>query len=115
MDTQYAAAGKESPVWSVDIKPKIIPMHAKVLEQIHSAPLRESEQVLACCIIAREKLEVGDYDAGCSVLRTWWKVGESPSHQGLSQRSAAELLLTTGVLTDSVARAKQPVVGQGLA
>ena len=37
-------------------------MNAKVLEQFHSAPLRESEQVLACCIIAREKLEVGDYD-----------------------------------------------------
>src|SRR6266404_2610688 len=90
-------------------------MKAKVLEQFHSAPLRESEQVLACCIIAREKLEVGDYDAGCSVLRTWWKIGESPSHQGLNQRSAAELLLTTGVLTDSVARAKQVLGGQRLA
>jgi signal transduction histidine kinase/ActR/RegA family two-component response regulator/predicted negative regulator of RcsB-dependent stress response len=90
-------------------------MNAKVLEQIHSAPLKESEQVLACCIIAREKLEVGDYDAGCSVLRAWWKVGESPNHQGLTQRSAAELLLTAGVLTDSVARAKQVLGGQRLA
>ena len=90
-------------------------MKAKVLEQFHSAPLRESEQVLACCIIAREKLEVGDYDAGCSVLRTWWKIGESPSHQGLNQRSAAELLLTAGVLTDSIARAKQVLGGQRLA
>src|SRR5258705_13666275 len=90
-------------------------MNAKVLEQIHSAPLGESEQVLACCTIAREKLEVGDYDGGCAVLRTWWKVGESPIHQGLNQRSAAELLLTAGVLTDSVARAKQVVGGQRLA
>ena len=90
-------------------------MNAKVLEQIHSAPLGESEQVLACCTIAREKLEVGDYDGGCAVLRTWWKVGESQIHQGLSQRSAAELLLTAGVLTDSVARAKQVVGGQKLA
>src|SRR5258705_3142120 len=90
-------------------------MNAKVLEQIHSTPLGESEQVLACCTIAREKLEVGDYDGGCAVLRTWWKVGESPIHQGLNQRSAAELLLTAGVLTDSVARAKQVVGGQRLA
>src|SRR6266404_8394391 len=90
-------------------------MKAKVLEQFHSAPLRESEQVLACCIITREKLEVGDYDAGCSVLRTWWKIGELPSHQGLNQRSAAELLLTAGVLTDSIARAKQVLGGQRLA
>jgi len=35
-----------------------------------------SDQVVECCRIAREKLEVGDYDAGCAVLQRWWKIGQ---------------------------------------
>ncbi len=85
------------------------------LERIEASPLKESEQVQACCTIAREQLEVGDYDSGCGVLRPWWKVGETPNQQGLSQRAAAELFLTAGILTDSVARSKQVPGGQRLA
>jgi len=77
--------------------------------------LGESERVLACCTIAREKIEVGDYDAGCSVLAPWWKIAEWPNQTGLTRIAAAELLLTTGSLTDSVARAKKIVGGQRLA
>src|SRR4029079_12549753 len=78
-------------------------------------PLRDSERVLACCTIAREKIEVGDYDAGCVVLAPWWKLGEWPNQKGLDRLAAAELLLTTGSLSDSVVRAKRIVGGQRLA
>jgi hypothetical protein len=74
--------------------------------------LGESERVLACCTIAREKIEVGDYDAGCVVLAPWWKLGEWPNQKGLDRLAAAELLLTTGSLSDSVVRAKRIVGGQ---
>ncbi len=70
---------------------------------------------MACCTIAREKIEIGDYDAGCGVLAPWWKLGEWPNQKGLDRLAAAELLLTTGVLTDSVARAKRIVGGQRFA
>ena len=48
-----------------------------------------SEQVEACCAIAREKLERGDYDEGCAALRQWWTVGKWPKHSGLNDRAAA--------------------------
>src|SRR5437868_9816218 len=81
----------------------------------HADSLQESERVRACCTIAREKIEIGDYDAGCSALAPWWKQGEWPNQKGLDQLAAAELLLITGCLTDSVARAKRIVGGQRLA
>jgi len=77
--------------------------------------LRESDRVLACCTIAREKIEIGDYDAGCTVLAPWWSLGEWPAQEGLDGLAAGELLLTAGCLTDSVARAKRMVGGPRLA
>ncbi len=77
--------------------------------------LGESQRVLACCTIARDKIEIGDYDAGCSVLASWWKLGEWPNQEGLGRFAAAELLLTTGSLSDAVARAKRIGGGQRLA
>ena len=78
-------------------------------------PLNETERVIACCVIAREKLEVGDYDGGCAVLAPWWQVGEWPNQAGLDQLAAGELLLVTGSLTNSVARVKRIAGGQRLA
>jgi hypothetical protein len=37
-------------------------------QQIDSLKLSPSEQVQACCMLVREKLEVGDYDAGWCAL-----------------------------------------------
>src|ERR1051325_2144114 len=87
----------------------------RVRRSVQQDPLRESERVLACCVIAREKIEIGNYDAGCAVLKPWWKLGNWPNQKGLNPLAAAELLLTTGALTDSVARAKRIVGGQRLA
>ena len=76
---------------------------------------RETEQVLTCCSVAREKIEVGDYDAGCTALGPWWKLGEWPAQHGLEPVAAGELLLTAGSLTDSVVRVRRILGGQRLA
>jgi signal transduction histidine kinase/FixJ family two-component response regulator len=92
-----------------------MPIDSKVLAQIQSSPLSLSEQVQACCTIAREQLELGDYDAGCGVLKQWWTIGEWPKQEGLSQLAAAELLLTAGILTGWVDSTRQIEGGQRLA
>src|SRR5882724_9623875 len=89
-----------------------MPFNTKQLERIQSSPLSLSEQVQACCTIAREQLEAGDYDAGCSVLQEWWTIGEWPKQTGLSQLAAAELLLTAGTLTGWVDSTSQIEGGQ---
>src|ERR1700687_527635 len=84
-------------------------------QQIDYLPPTPSEQVQACCAIAREKIELGDYDAACAAIQSWWALGAWPRHQGLPERAAAELLLTAGTLSDTVARARQVAGGQRLA
>src|SRR6185503_4348382 len=89
--------------------------HTSWIEGIQPASLRESERVLACCAIAREKIEIGDYDAGCTILTPWWEHGRWPNLAGLDPVAAAELLLIAGTLSNSVARVKRIVGGQRLA
>jgi signal transduction histidine kinase/ActR/RegA family two-component response regulator len=71
-----------------------------------------SDQVQASCTIAREKLELGDYEAACATLREWWTIGTWPKQEGLSQEAAAELLLVTGTLSGWVASTRQMAGGQ---
>lgn len=85
---------------------------AKANTHIELSPLTLSEQVEACCTIAREKLELGDYDSGCATLREWWTVGEWPKQDGLSQSAAAQLLLVTGTLSGWVSSTRQTAGGQ---
>lgn len=81
-------------------------------ERLSSLGLSSSERVLACCILAREKLEMGDYDAGCAALQPWWSIGKWPNQSGLTDEAAAELLLTAGILGGFVASTKQEKGGQ---
>ena len=74
--------------------------------------LSQSEQVLACCAIAREKLEMGDYEAGCAALSPWWKLGGWPRYAGLHNAAAAELLLVAGTLSGWVASTKTILGGR---
>jgi signal transduction histidine kinase/ActR/RegA family two-component response regulator len=76
------------------------------------SPLSVNEQVKACCTIAREKLEAGDYDEGCAAIQRWWTPGDWPKHAGLDDRAAAELLFTAGVLSGLVGSIKQTFGGQ---
>ncbi|CAN5795710.1 hypothetical protein BH18ACI4_BH18ACI4_25270 [soil metagenome] len=87
-------------------------MELKPKTQNESSSLTVSEQVKACCTIAREKLEAGDYDEGCAALQRWWTVGEWPKHSGLEEAAAAELLFTAGVSSGLVGSIKQTFGGQ---
>ena len=94
----------------------ITSLKSKIRENpIQLDPLRDSGRVLSCCSIAREKIQVGDYDAGCAVLTPWWKLGEWPTQHGLEPVAAGTLLLTAGSLTDSVVRVRRMPGGQRLA
>src|ERR1044071_5700830 len=74
--------------------------------------LRETEEILGCCTKARQKIEIGDYDAGCRALAPWWSLGEWPVQHGIQPIATAELLLTAGSLTDSMVRANRMAGGQ---
>lgn len=87
-------------------------IQANSIQRVEYPPATVSEQVLNCCALAREKLELGDYDAGCSALHPWWKIGEWPTQGGLSQAAAAELLLTAGTLNGWVATTTELAGGQ---
>ncbi len=65
-----------------------------------------------CCIIARGKLEIGDYAAGIAALRQWWALGDWPCHRNLTDTAAAELLLTAGTLSAWMATTQQVNGGQ---
>ena len=84
-------------------------------DQAWTADLRESQRVLLSCLVAREKLEIGDYEAGCAVLDRWWSVGEWPKQADLSSLAAGELLLLAGCLTEAVARTNRMKGGQRIA
>lgn len=76
------------------------------------ASLTEGEQVEACCAIAREKLEIGDYNAGVTALSRWWDLGNWPRLSHIGTRASAELLLTAGTLSGLVASTMQFPGGQ---
>jgi len=86
------------------VDPKTISLGAPTLSQ--------SEQVQACCAIAREKLEAGDYEAGCAALQRWWTLGEWPRQTGLDSLASAELLLVTGTLSGWVASSQHMAGGR---
>jgi len=75
----------------------------EILESIHVPQLyfrtlspNEDSQIL--CTVAREQIEVGNYDAGCLMLKRYWIPGEWPKLDGLTSHSAADLLFTAGSL-----------------
>lgn len=74
--------------------------------------LTPSDQVHACCSMARKKLELGDYDAGIAELKRWWSLDEWPRQEGLGSWAAADLLLTAGTLNGWVASTREIVGGQ---
>jgi signal transduction histidine kinase/FixJ family two-component response regulator len=90
-------------------------IQANSILHVGYSPQTPSEQVLERCTIAREKLELGDYDAGCAALQPWWTIGEWPKQAGLSQLAAAELMLTAGTLSGWVASTRHVEGGQNCA
>jgi tetratricopeptide (TPR) repeat protein len=67
--------------------------------QLFVSTLSPTEQVQVFCAVAREQIEIGNYDAGCLMLRNWWRPGVWPNLNDLRAHVAADLLFTTGSLT----------------
>lgn len=76
------------------------------------ASLTPAEELQVFCVVAREQIEAGNYDAACVVLEHWWTMGEWPKLDGLNSRLSADLLLTVGTLAGFVASARQVPRGQ---
>jgi len=79
---------------------------------IPSLELTPNEQVQIYCAIAREQIDVGNYDAACMILHSWWQLGSWPKLEGLNQHSCADLLFTAGELAGCVASTEQLPKGQ---
>lgn len=68
------------------------------IPQLYFRTLSPNEDSQILCTVAREQIEVGNYDAGCLMLKRYWIPGEWPKLDGLTSHSAADLLFTTGSL-----------------
>lgn len=80
--------------------------------QLHSRTLSPNEESQIFCTVAREQIEVGNYDAGRLILRKYWMPGEWPKLHGLNSHSAADLLLTTGSLASCLSSTGRIQKGQ---
>jgi len=80
--------------------------------QIPSLELTPSEQVQIYCSIAREQVDVGNYEAACRILIPWWSYGRWPNLDELNRRTCADLLLTAGEIAGCLASTKQLPRGQ---
>ena len=80
--------------------------------RIPSGHLTPSEEVQVFCAIARDQIDVGNYEAARLVLKRWWSLGLWPKLIGLGSKSCADLLFTTGELAGFVASAEQLPIGQ---
>lgn len=85
---------------------------AKLPGRLQPANLTPAEQVQVFCVVAREQIEAGNYDAACSVLERRWTMGEWPKLVGLNASLSADLLITAGTLAGYVASARQVPRGQ---
>ena len=91
---------------------KLAEVKESLLPNLPSLELTSIEQVQVYCAIVREQIDVGNYDAGCKILRPWWSFGNWPKLEGLNQQSCADLLFTTGELAGFVASSTQLQRGQ---
>jgi TolB-like protein/tetratricopeptide (TPR) repeat protein len=73
------------------------------------------EEAQIVCTIARDQIEVGNYEGACRILRTHWTIGEWPQLEGLNSFTAGDLLFTSGSLMGRVARSNELGSGQKLA
>ena len=81
-------------------------------QQLFTSTLSPKEEAQVLCAVAREQIEIGNYDAGCVILRNWWTPGEWPNLNGLSSHGAADLLFTTGSLAGSLSSTGRIPKGQ---
>jgi DNA-binding winged helix-turn-helix (wHTH) protein len=80
--------------------------------QLGSIELTPNEQVQVYCMISRDQIDVGNYEAASRILKPWWLFGNWPVLEGLDQRWCADLLFTCGDLAGCVASTLQFPQGQ---
>jgi TolB-like protein/tetratricopeptide (TPR) repeat protein len=80
--------------------------------QITFLELTSNEEVQVYCVIGRDQIDIGNYNAACKILKPWWSFGVWPKLDGLNQQSCADLLLTVGELAGCVASTQQLPRGQ---
>jgi len=80
--------------------------------QLFTSTLSPNEEVQVLCTVAREQIEIGNYDAGCVMLRNWWTPGEWPNLNNLSSHIAADLLFTAGSLAGGLSSTGRIQKGQ---
>lgn len=76
-------------------------------EQFQLTGLTLAEGIQISCLIAREQILLGNFEAACLVLRKWYTVGEWPALEKLSPYSCADLLFTAGRLASNLASTSQ--------
>lgn len=80
----------------------------QLLEQIADPTLSHSERARLRCQLAKALAELGDYKGAREAMgELWSRVGERPVLDGLDQRTAAEVLLRVGTLTNYIGGANQ--------
>ncbi|HEY4423536.1 MAG TPA: winged helix-turn-helix domain-containing protein [Pyrinomonadaceae bacterium] len=80
--------------------------------QLFTSTLSPNEEVQVLCTVAREQIEIGNYDAGCVMLRNWWTPGEWPNLNNLGPHVAADLLFTAGSLAGGLSSTGRIQKGQ---
>lgn len=83
-----------------------------VSQRIPFSQLAPNEEIQVYCAIAREQVDVGNYEAACLVLNRWWTLGTWPKLAGLDLKSCADLLFTAGEVEGFVASSLQLPRGQ---
>jgi tetratricopeptide (TPR) repeat protein len=79
-----------------------------LLVQLENPHLNRKQRAELSCHIAQELEDVGDYKGACEALNEFWpRVGDKPRLSGLSQSTAANLLLRAGTLTGWIGNSRQ--------
>lgn len=89
---------------------------SRLLHQIADPSLAHCERAPLRCQLAKRLEEVGNYEAAREAMgELWQRVGERPNLEGLTESTAAEVLLRAGVLTGQIGSVKQIETSQALA
>src|SRR3712207_3905598 len=80
----------------------------ELLQQISDSSLSHEQKAQLRCRLAKELEDVGNYEGARQAMgELWSQVGQPPVLEGLSARTAAEVLLRSGVLTGWIGSVKQ--------
>jgi CheY-like chemotaxis protein len=80
----------------------------QLLHQIADPSLTHDERARLRCQLAKQLEEVGNYEAAREAMGELWQgIGHRPALEGLTQATAAEVLLRVGVLTGWLGCVKQ--------